>query len=219
MSTTAEKPKRHISQLTSEYKIFWQPLFDNMGLANPVFGAKLGYLGKEFGGIEKIPCVRFFPNELSSGHDYYTELFNWDQEFYHEDARVLYKLKHNPNWKEEKDKYVEVVSDKLPTSTFAVRLTDLEIVNKSDLKAAYPVMEKKHTSSMFRSDKDTPLFKQLSDPFDEEPFDEIFSEKEDNHYSSMTMRDLYCMLQNVPMSNKKWLNQLIVKGKEWQQNP
>jgi hypothetical protein len=33
----------------------------------------------------------------------------------------------------------------------------------------------------------------------------------------MTMRDYYCIKQNVPMSNKQWLNDLIKTGVEWQQ--
>jgi hypothetical protein len=30
------------------------------------------------------------------------------------------------------------------------------------------------------------------------------------------MRDYYCMLQNVPLSNKKWLNTLIKEGQACQ---
>jgi len=32
----------------------------------------------------------------------------------------------------------------------------------------------------------------------------------------MTIRDIYCIVQNTPMSNKKWLNNLIKEGKKWQ---
>ena len=45
----------------------------------------------------------------------------------------------------------------------------------------------------------------------------MHEDDEDDHYTKMTIRDLYCMLQNIPMSNKKWLNQLIQKGNQWQQ--
>jgi hypothetical protein len=121
----------------------------------------------------------------------------------------LYKLKHNPHWKSEPEKYVEVPSDKLPTSTFAVRLSDLELVNKSDVKAIVPSLGTAAPAGVFNSN----LFESAEDPFDEQSFDEAFAEKEDNHYTSLTVRDLYCMIQNVPMSNKKWLNQLISKNK------
>ena len=212
MSNANDKPKRHISEITVEYKSFWQPLFKDLNVDNPTFGAKLCYLGKEFStdGTREA-CVRFFPSELSSGNDYYTELFDWDQYYFTPNHRTLYKLKHNPHWKSEPEKYVEVPSDKLPTSTFPVRLTDLEHVNKSDVTAIVPNLgtAKQAPVGVFNSN----LFDNVADPFDEQSFDETFAEKEDNHYTSLTIRDLYCMIQNVPMSNKKWLNQLISKNK------
>lgn len=204
MSTTAEKPKKHISEITSEFKPFWQPLFDNMGVNNPTFGAKLGYLGKEFmEGGKRVPAVRFFPNELSSGNDYYLELYDWDQNFYHAEARVLYRLAFDPDWKNQTDKYVEVPSDKLPVPTYAVKISDLEIVNTTPATAKYPEMA-----------AEKGLVPELPGLFEEEEED-LFSEKEDDHYTKMTVRDLYCIMQNVPLSNKKWLNTLINKGREW----
>ncbi len=210
MSTaTMEKPKKHISEITSEYKPFWQPLFDNMGLSNPTFGAKLGYLGKEFQeGGKRVPAVRFFPNELSSGNDYYLELYDWDQNFYHPDSRVLYRLRHDPKWNLDTDKYVEVPSDKLPVSTYAVKISDLEIVNQTPATAKYPEMLK--ASKLAEPTLGMPSL------FDEEEEEDMYTEKEDDHYTKMTVRDMYCMLQNVPLSNKKWLNDLINKGKQWQ---
>lgn len=213
MTTTIDKPKKHISAITSEYRPFWQPLFEHLEVSNPVFGAKLCYLGKEFSNDgSRVPCVRFFPNELNTGQDYYTELFDWDQNRHDPTHRTLYRLPYNSNWQMQKDKYVEVTSDKLPTSTFAIKLSDFELVNKTEAKALYPdividkqpVLEVKTTEHSF-------------DAFNENEFTDMYSELEDNHYSSMTIRDLYCVMQNVPLSNKKWLNQLIEKGKQWQQ--
>jgi hypothetical protein len=210
MTTTIDKPKKHISTITSEYRPFWQKLFEHMGVSTPVFGAKLCYLGKEFSNDgTRIPCVRFFPNELNTGQDYYTELFDWDQNRYDAGNRTLYRLPFNPNWQKEIDKYVEVTSDKLPTSTYAIKLSDLELVNQTNAKALYPdiVIAKSPVVEETKS----------FDPFEEFEHEEMYSEKDDNHYSSMTIRDLYCVMQNVPLSNKKWLNQLIEKGKQWQQ--
>lgn len=213
MSNVNEKVKKHISEITAEYKPFWQPLFKDLKIDNPAFGAKLCYMGKEFSNDgTREACVRFFPNELNSGNDYYTELFDWDQYYFTPNHRTLYKLKFNPHWKSEPEKYVEVPSDKLPTSTYAVRLSDLEIVNKSDITAIIPTVSSEPAPGLFNSSNGT-LFDNLQDPFNEESFDGAFAEKEDNHYTSLTIRDLYCMIQNVPMSNKKWLNQLISKNK------
>jgi hypothetical protein len=49
------------------------------------------------------------------------------------------------------------------------------------------------------------------------PSEDDYSEKEDDHISKMTIRDRYCITHNVPLSNKKWLNELIIKGKSWLQ--
>lgn len=204
MSAIADKPKKHISEITSEFKPFWQPLFDNMGVNNPTFGAKLGYLGKEFTeGGKRVPAVRFFPNELSSGNDYYLELYDWDQNFYHPEARVLYRLKFDADWKSQTDKFVEVPSDKLPVPTYAIKISDLEIVNTTPATAKYPEMAEAKG-----------MIPELAGLFDEEEED-LYTEKEDDHYTKMTVRDLYCIMQNVPLSNKKWLNSLINKGREW----
>ena len=91
-------------------------------------------------------------------------------------------------------------------------MSDLEIVNKSDVTAIIPTVHKESAPGMFKSSNSS-LFDNLEDPFNEQSFDEAFAEKEDNHYTSLTIRDIYCMIQNVPMSNKKWLNQLISKNK------
>lgn len=214
-TATIDKPKRHISAITAEYRAFWQPLFDHMGLTNPQFGAKLCYMGREFSTDgSRIPGVRFFPNELNNGVDYYTELFDWDQNRYDPANRTLYRLKHDPDWQSKPQKYIEAFSEKLPTSTFAVRLSDFEIVNITDAKALTPEIKKAVVA-----EKVPALFSEVDMLDIESEMTEMFSDKEDNHYSSMTIRDLYCMLQNVPMSNKKWLNQLISKGKQWQQQP
>lgn len=196
-----EKKKKHITEISAEFRPFWEPLFDHMRIPNATFGAKLGYRGKEFG-EPRQECVRFFANELSGG-DYYLELFNWDQENYHEGKRVLYRHKFNPDWKTS-DKYVETKTDKMPAPSYTVRISDLEVVNESSVKAARPEIKFSSEESLKSSMSD--------DPFDEDPFTELFSEGEDDHYSKMTIRDLYCMLQNVPLSNKQWLNKLITQG-------
>lgn len=78
-------------------------------------------------------------------------------------------------------------------------MTDLELVNSTPVTAAYAEVVT------------------LPEESEEDLFVGMFSEKEDSHYSAMTMRDYYCIKHNVPMSNKEWLNDLIEKGIKWQQ--
>lgn len=48
-------------------------------------------------------------------------------------------------------------------------------------------------------------------------FEDAYTEKGDDHMTKMTMRDNYCIIHNIPLSNKPWLNQLISDGRTWQQ--
>ena len=196
-STEPEK-KKHITQITTEYLPFWQNLFNQMDISSPKFGSKLCYMGKEFGD-ERVECVRFWASELSCNQDYYIEMFDWDQEHYDRKNRKLYRLVNNANWKLNTLKYVEVETSVEGRNTYAVRLSDLELVNSTIVTAAY-------------ADVIT-----IEEESKDDLFPGMYSEKEDSHFSAMTMRDYYCVKQNVPMSNKEWLNDLIKTGIEWQQ--
>jgi hypothetical protein len=196
-STEPEK-KKHIKEITTEYLPFWQNLFNHMGISSPRFGSKLCYMGKEFG-EERVECVRFWASELSSNQDFYIEMFDWDQEHYDRKNRKLYRLVNNANWKLNTLKYVEVETSVEGRNTYAVRLSDLELVNSTPVTSAYADIVA------------------IEEESEDDLFPGMYSEKEDSHFSAMTMRDYYCVKQNVPMSNKEWLNDLIKTGIEWQQ--
>jgi hypothetical protein len=203
-AATEPKKEKHIKEITAEYLPFWQNLFTNMGISSPKFGAKLCYMGKEFG-EDRIECVRFWSSELSCGQDFYVELFDWDKEHYDRANRKLYRLVNNPNWALNTKKYVgvETSSDSKTSTTYTVKLSDLELVNSTPVTAAYAEIVKVPTTSSMME-------------VEEELFPSgMYSEKEDSHYSAMTMRDYYCIKHNVPMSNKAWLNDLIKQGKQY----
>lgn len=216
MSFTADSAKKHITEITADYRPYWQTVFDKTPNPNPPFSAKLCYMGKEFsaGGTTRDECVRFFPNELSQEDGFYMELYNWEQGHYHEGYRVLYHLPHDPHWRTNPE-YKEITTTtsgaKLSTPTYAVKLSQLQVVNKTSLKALAPEL----TTRAEKSAEPT-LFADIDKLLDEEKYSDMYAEMEDAHYTSMTIRDLYCMLQNVPLSNKKFLNQLIEKGQQWQ---
>lgn len=216
MSSTADA-KKHITEITAEYRPYWQSVFDTLPNPNPQFSAKLCYMGKEFslGGSTREACVRFFPNELSQEGGIYMELYNWDQGYYEEGYRVLYHLPYDPHWRTNgnfKEITTTTSGAKLSTPTYAVRLSDLVRVNRTSVKALGPDMTIQLETTGSKKAEQTQL---ELDGFDESSFAD-FNEMDDNHYTQMTMRDLYCMLQNVPLSNKRWLNTLIENGKQWQ---
>jgi hypothetical protein len=216
-SFQADSAKKHITEITADYRPFWQSVFDKTPTPNPQFSAKLCYMGKEFsGGSSREECVRFFPNELNNEDGIYCELFNWEQGHYHEGFRVLYHLPFDPHWRTNPD-FKEVTTTasgaKLTTPTYVVRVNKLKLINKTSVKALVPEPMTTASAEMPAVD----LFSAtVDDLLNEDKYTEMFSEMEDDHYTKMTIRDLYCVLQNVPLSNKKWLNQLIEKGKSWQ---
>lgn len=210
MSTTTKK--KHINELTEEFRSYWEPLFSELGIENPLFFAKLCYNGNEFSSTP-VETIRFYAEQISKNQDVYVELFDWFDQPYHQGERVLYKFKNNPDWRNNPDDYREVTKKKdgsmLPYPSYAFKLSSFEIVNKTSLKFSEPEL----TKTSVESELTLPKY----DPTDNEIFDDNFLEKDDNHYAQMTIRDIYCIVQNVPMSNKKWLNNLIKDGKQWQQ--
>lgn len=199
-----ETAKKHIKEITAEYLPFWEPLFKNMGLESPAFYAKLGYNGSEFGST-KVPCVRFWPSELNSGQDCYVELYDWDQNYYNKHERVLYRLKSDANW-EKSSKFVKIDTSSLSTATYAIKLSDLEVVNATPSKNLTAEIYKVASGApevMTIELESTPAF--ISDPYGDT----------DAHMNNMTLKDHYCITHNVPMSDKHWLNQLILNSRAW----
>jgi len=205
-SENAGAKKKSFNDLTIEFYPFWKPLFEKIGESNPAFKSKLCYNSAEFiveG--EKQPAIRFFQSELNSGHDMYIELCNWDYNFYEPMFRKLYKLKADPTWETQSDKYVQ--SNNARHVTYAVKLADLELVNETSITKATP---------QFEEEKEASSKAESTHSMEEEDYSDLYREKEDAHPTTMTMRDKYCMIQNVPLTNKPWLNDLIKQGREWQ---
>lgn len=204
-SQDAGAKKKSFNDLTTEFYPFWKPLFEKKGEPNPAFKVKLCYNSAEFmieG--EKQPAIRFFESELNSGHDMYIELCNWDYNFYEPMFRKIYKLKADANWASD-DKYVQ--SNNSKHTTYAIKLADLELVNETSITKATP---------QFEVEEEAPSIAETSHTMEEEDYSDLYADKEDAHSTTMTIRDEYCIRQNVPLSNKQWLNALIEKGREWQ---
>jgi hypothetical protein len=201
-----ETAKKHIKEVTAEYLPFWEPLFDNMGLAKPMFYAKLGYNGGEFG-TPKVECVRFWPSELDSGQDCYVELFDWNQNYYNKSNRTLYRLKADTNW-EKTGKFAKVESSSLSTPTYALKISDLEVVNTTP--------STHRTAEIYKVVSSAPEV--MTGIVEMESataaFDPYLTET-DAHMSNMTLKDHYCITHSVPMSDKPWLNQLILNSRAW----
>lgn len=209
------RKKKHINVITAEFKPYWEQLFADSGIENPIFYAKLCYQGSEFELVDgkKSESVRFYASELSKNQDVFVELFDWFDKPYEEGYRNLYRVKNKPDWKSTPNFSVEVTHRNdgtlLPAPTYAVRLSELELISRNKIESAYPAMT--NTSAVQER-----LELNLEAPDNSSEEEQVFTEKEDNHYAQMTIRDIYCIVNKVPLSNKKWLNTLIDEGKKWQ---
>jgi hypothetical protein len=166
--------------------------FKNLGLLDPYFVAKLAY--KPTGKNEML--VSMFISELERKDGVYIEFIDFDNHPVH-DKPVLYKYRHNPYYKTE---YVyDPPREKKNFETYLVPVSELEIVGgKLPMDISEPKVEVKPKISIpaeMRQENESPL-----------------SEKEDVHYSELTVRDIAAMILKKPVSNKKWLNQLIAQS-------
>lgn len=183
---------------TQEFRQYWDPVFKHEKEATPYFTAKLSY--KQ--GTDNV--VRLFPSELSKGNPVYLEMVNFSFEFLTAE-RILYRLPYRKNWK---DIYDEKETEK--GSTYQIPASMMEIVNVTPVSAKSPIIPvaMEITSSTVAPSGEMDLF-------DEDPFTKLHLSEEDAHQSAETIRDHYCIIHQVPMSNKPWLNNLIIKGREW----
>jgi hypothetical protein len=128
--------------------------------------------------------VGFFQSELSRGVDFFTEFVN--KELEPEDPeRQLYLWKYNPHWSEE---YVQINNGNY--TWFMVPVAELY---KVDLTTK-PLSDKKSKAEM----------KVVSD------FE--IAELTDSPISDLSIRDLAAILLNKPVSNKKFLNDIILNN-------
>jgi hypothetical protein len=161
--------------------------FRNLGLLNPSFTIKFAYTPKH----REDMVVSMFPSEMECTDDIYLELTDGNNLPIHEEP-VLYKFKHNPFYNQGEYEVIPPDPSRNKNSeTYLIPVSELEIVSNSVVKKETP--KKVFSTAML-------------DNSDKESFSK---EKEDAHYSEMTIRDLAAILLKSPVSNKKWLNTLI----------
>lgn len=140
-------------------------------------------------GKEKI--ISFFPSELNSGEDIYTEFVS--KELVPEDPeRRLWKWPFNPYWETEYEK-----SEPHPATgdrRYLVPVEELIDVTELIREKVVTKYNLQQTETITKSELD---FDSLPDPDNDAPM------------SEMTMRDECAIRWQLPVSRKKWLNELI----------
>lgn len=165
--------------------------FKKLGLMNPHFNIKFAYIPKH----REDMVVSMFPSEMDYTDGIYLELTNGENYPMYEEP-VLYKLRHNPFYKQGEYEIIPAdPSRNKNAETYLVPISELELVAGNPKPGLLETLiVKKSTAAEIKLDK-KPI--------------ETFSEGEDNHYSELTVRDLAAIFLKTPVSNKKWLNQVI----------
>jgi|LakMenE18May11ns_1017448.scaffolds.fasta_scaffold9959642_25 hypothetical protein len=146
-----------------------------------------------FKGMYVVPKVLYKPSGKS--YDviscYATELSKGDMlvEYVNfqydviDEDRTLYLLRYNPNFESE--------YEDRGNGSFTIKAEKLQkVVSYNDLRSA----------STERTEEEVATFLEQG-------------EQEDANFNKLTVRDLYAIIQNKPVSNKPWLNKVILKNK------
>jgi len=146
---------------------------------NPLYCPKMFYTPS--GKSEKY--ISFFPSELQQGRDIYTEMV--DRDYNSEDpSRTLYRWDYNMFWETDYE-----MTDSQPPR-YLIPVSELKKVNTFTSREPQPNPSKK--------DKVTTLFSnQEADLLEDCPLEKI------------TLRDIAALISWQPVSNKKFLNDLI----------
>lgn len=125
--------------------------------------------------------ISLFPSELRKGTDVYTEFVAGDTEP-QDPNRTLWRLYFNPHWEEEYDTTTPSDDPKMRYLIPVSELVKVTAPSKFNASANLKVTEFDDFSNLLQDD--APM-------------------------SEMTIKDLAAILLKKPISNKKWLNDLV----------
>lgn len=158
-----------------------------IGVSSPLVSAKA--LVRPF--EDRAPYISLFESEVKREPEMYIEITDFDNNPVDE-SRKLYRLRFNAFYKEE----YETVPYNETEVRYLVPFSDLEEVTFSTEKLK---TESKGVRTTTLDDVLGLLDDELPDPDDDLPV------------SQLTIRDLVAILHRVPVSKKKWLNDIIKK--------
>jgi hypothetical protein len=218
MSTLSPAPvaetstNRSIKSQSDKLRGHWEPYLSRFS-DNPdelYFTAKVSFWGTvqlpgNPSSEQKAQVTHFFPRELQRG-DVFVEFIDFQYALVHNNPRRLFRLPFREDYR---TAYAEKES-----STGTVYVVPIALLEAIDLPAqpasAAPAAAPVRATPPRATPPPDPREKSLLEILPTEPV-----EGDDAHLNLMTMRDRYCMTQNVPLSNKGWLNELIVAGLEF----
>jgi hypothetical protein len=185
MSISTTQKADNVKDKLQDLRQYHQPSFDALGIPDALYIPKLIYRPQ---GKDEMH-FSMFVGELRKEQDVYTEAVSQAKD--PEDInRTLYVWRYNPHWLEEYDTTEPMANGQVRYLIPAAELVKVNIPGKEDKK----------TISTKGKSPATPLtmdFDEILDPNTDAPFDQL------------TIRDLAALLLKKPVSNKKWLNDLV----------
>ena len=186
-------PKPSKSSMTNRDKVielikYHKPLFIKEGVTNPKFIPRLCYPHKG------VQVVTFFQKEIAGGQDIYIEFCNRELEP-EDENRTLWKWIFNPEYDTEYE-----LSDPHPSSSdrrYIIPIT--ELVNVKEFHEKQTAGESPLAAGPVLPEPDSPTGSWIK------------LEETDVPYEAMTIRDYAAIQWKMPVSNKPWLNELIIK--------
>jgi len=179
MSISTTQKTDNVKDKLSDLRQHHQETFDILGIPEALYLPKLIYRPQ---GKDDMH-FSMFVGELRKEQDVYTEAVSQAKD--PEDLnRTLYVWRYNPHWLEEYDTTEPMANGQV---RYLIPVSEL-------MKVSAPVEKKVATSKQL--DLNT-FFSDIIDPDQDVPLDQ------------MTVRDLAAILLKKPVSNKKWLNDLM----------
>jgi len=184
MSITTD-PAVSKKERADQMKEFHKETFASLGLTDPFFLPKLCYRETKTPNAPQENIVSFFASEMAKGVDIYIEYADFENKLQYPNAtRSLFKWRYNSNYAQE---YVHTQEEK---PRYFVPVAELIRV-----KEYLPEEEKKTTPTANCLTPDEQKFR--------------LDGKEDLPLKEATLRDLAAIMWRRPISDKKWINDLI----------
>lgn len=207
MTTRKEKEK--------DFFVQHMETFRKLGLADPSFLIKTAFYQKGKFGRQ----VLFFESELAKGEDLYVEFYDNVEVNGVKDVvpmledRQLFKYKYNPYFQEEYEKKEGISAKGEPYLSYTVPVSELTAIMTDGSEITYNLYEKRKAEKEAELPKLQnklsvfPDFEQEFTPQAEEKVE--VQSSDDAPFSELTIRDLAAIMLMKPVSNKKWLNDLV----------
>jgi len=206
-------------QKEEEFFIHHKPVFKILGLTNPLFMIKTAFFQR--GSLGKQ--VQFFDSELKKHEDIYIELYDNLVDggkiidmIPDSPNRQLFKVKCNPFYKDEYDTKENVSSTGEPYISYLIPLSEIIAVSKNGSEMTYSTYERQKSIDLLEINlapkvQTTGIFPDFEKEYSPLSTFDTKDDSENDLISNMKIKDFAAIMLKAPVSDKKWLNDLIIQ--------